>query len=189
MTLNQYYNPSIYIFKIELTYQNILMSLLFALNQSLPYSGNCQYFEDHDLSGFSNENRHPKYDIYYWDFFANSINDVQMYKRQTAQKWIANELNVKNALKKYEVIMDSVEAGISNGSLNTLDAKPDFDKLIKFSIACLTMSFQLSAIHFEMLMEFKRMFNVLINDNMLSFKEKTSFIFFLFDFLFNFKIA
>ena len=153
------------------------MSLLYCLTQSLPYSNLYEYFSNQELNNYQNSYQNPNYDPIYWKFFANSVNDIQSYKRQTAQKWIANELNVKNTLKKYEIIMNSVETGITNGSLNTLDLSPDFDKLVKYSISCLTMSFQLFAIHLEMFMEFKRICNVSISEDIMIYKERTGFYF------------
>jgi len=173
-TLTQYYNPSLYIFKIEICYQNILLSLMYILTQSFPYSDLCQYFDEQVFTDFTTTSKHPKYENYYWEFFAEAINDCQIYKRQTAQKWIAHEDGLKRALRKLEVVRNSVETGIHYGSLNTLEKVPDFDLLIKYSINALIMSFEVAALHFEMFLEYKKLWNVLISDIIKMYKEKTS---------------
>lgn len=173
-TLTQYYNPSLYIFKIEINYQNILLSLLFNLTQAFPYSDLCQYFEEQVYSDVSGPNKNPKYDNSYWEFFAESINDCQIYKRQTAQKWIAHEDSLRKALRKLEAVRNSVETGINYGSLNTLEKIPDFELLIKYSITALIMSFEVAALHFEIFLEYKKLWNVLIGDIIKMYKDRTS---------------
>lgn len=177
-TLTQYYNPTLFIFKIEIIYQNILLSLMFNLTQTFPYSEIYQYFDEQAYTDIKYANSHPKYENYYWEYFAESINDCQIYKRQTAQKWIAHEENMKKSLKKLEVVRNSVENGIYFGSLNTIEKIPGFENLIKYSIASLTMSFEVAALHFEIFLEYKKIWNVLISDIIKVYKEKTSFYLF-----------
>lgn len=173
-TLTQYYNPTLFIFQIEIIYQDILLSLMFSLSQGFPYSELCQYFDEQTYSDIKSPNTHPRYENYYWEYFAESINDCQIYKRQTAQKWIAHEENMKKSLRKLEVVRNSVENGIYFGSLNTIEKVPEFENLIKYSIAALTMSFEVAALHFEIFLEYKKIWNVLMSDIIKAYKEKTS---------------
>ena len=153
---------------------------MFNLTQSFPYSDLCLYFDEQSYTDIKAPNNHPKYENYYWEFFSESINDCQIYKRQTAQKWIAHEESLKKALRKLEVVRNSVETGLHSGSLNTLEKIPDFDLLIKYSITALIMSFEVAALHFEMFLEYKKLWNVLISDIIKMYKERTSKITYLF---------
>ena len=88
---------------------------------------------------------------------------------------------MKKSLKKLEVVRNSVENGIYFGSLNTIEKVPEFENLIKYSIAALTMSFEVAALHFEIFLEYKKIWNVLMSDIIKAYKEKTSMnSFFLF---------
>lgn len=151
------------------------MSLMFILTQAFPYSDLCEYFDEQVYKkDYSIIAKHPKYENYYWEFFAEAVNDCQIYKRQTAQKWIAHEEGLKRSLRKLEVVRNSIETGLQYGSLNTLEKVPDFDLLIKYSINALIMSFEVAALHFEMFLEYKKLWNVLISDIIKDYKERTS---------------
>jgi hypothetical protein len=174
------YNPSLFIFRIELTYHNILLSLMFCLRQGLVKSKLLQHFQEG--ATFKTQANLPtqgslsidRYSVKYWETMANAMNDCQIYKRQTANKWISNKQLVENLLTKYKVVMNSVETSLNTGFLNSLEKVPSYEDLMRNTVFILTLTFEVSAIHFELFLEFKKNWNILIGNVLHIFREKTS---------------
>ena len=174
------YNPSLYIFKTELAYQNILFGLLLNIKNGLLKSKLLKFFEESEKLS---SQRNIEYLSSYWENFTVALYDCQIYKKQTAQKWMANEKYVRGYLKKCEAINESVEYGLNAGYLNSLDKVIEFESLMSLSVCILTVSFEILAIHFELFIDFRKMWNVLVNDVLNVYRDKTCKNFLIFFFI------
>ena len=153
---------------------------MFCLRQGLVKSKLLQNFQEgatvKTQANFAGQVSLPfdRYSVKYWETMANAMNDCQIYKRQTANKWISNKQLVENLLTKYKVVMNSVETSLNTGFLNSLEKVPSYEDLMKNTVFILTLTFEVSAIHFELFLEFKKNWTVLIGNVLHIFREKTS---------------